>query len=295
MRGKLLFLAMAFAMFTLALAAQDAPEATPEATAEVQTDIYMPVDAEDSPEGWALIWNDEFSGAELDRTKWSYDTGGTGFGNNEEQFYSDRAENSYLQDDNLVIEARHEPERYMGLHYTSAKLQTLVLGEWQYGRIDIRAKLPIGQGIWPAFWMLPARGNYGSWPAGGEIDIMEYLGHEPQTVHGTLHYGAELGDHQFSGMPYSLEEGTFADDYHIFSIIWEEESIRWFVDGIQYQEQTEWYTGIADYPAPFDQKFYLIINVAVGGNWPGSPDETTVFPQRLMVDYVRIYQTETSE
>jgi beta-glucanase (GH16 family) len=292
MRKKILLLALCFATFTLSLAAQDVAEATPEATAEGQTDIYMPEAVEDIPEGWTLVWNDEFSGTEIDRSKWGFDTGGGGFGNNEQQFYTDKPENVYLEDNNLVIQALEG--RYMGAYYTSTKLQTLVLGEWQYGRIDIRARLPIGQGIWPAFWMLPARGNYGSWPSGGEIDIMEYLGHEPQTVHGTLHYGAS-GDHQFSGTSYTLEEGSFADDYHIFSIIWEAESIRWFVDGIEYQEQTEWYTGIADYPAPFDQKFYLIINLAVGGNWPGYPDETTVFPQRMMVDYVRLYQTETDE
>jgi beta-glucanase (GH16 family) len=292
MREKILFAGLCLAVFSLSLAAQNQAEATAEATVELtveaQTDIYMPEAVEDIPEGWALVWNDEFSGTEIDRHKWGFQTGGTGFGNNEEQYYSNRPENAYLEADNLVIEAREE--RYMGLHYSSAKMQTLVLGEWQYGRIDIRARLPYGQGIWPAFWMLPAR----TIPSTGEIDIMEALGHEAQTVYGTLHYGA-IDDPQHVGSSYTLEEGTFADDYHIFSIVWEAESIRWFIDGIQYQEQTEFYTGDADSPSSFDHKYYLIINLAVGGTWPGRPDETTVFPQRLMVDYVRVYQTETSE
>lgn len=288
MREKLVFLGFCLAIFVFSLAAQNSPEATPEITPEVTPDIYMPSAVDDVPTGWDLIWNDEFDGTEIDRSKWGFATGGTGFGNNEMQYYSDRPENAFLEDGNLVIQALGE--RYMGLYYSSAKLQTLVLGEWQYGRIDIRAKMPIGQGIWPAFWMLPARISYGAWPASGEIDIMEYLGHEPNRVHGTLHYGASQSEHQYTGTSYVLEEGTFADDFHVFSIIWEAESIRWFVDGIEYQEQTEWNTGNAEYPAPFDHAFYLIINVAVGGDWPGRPDETTVFPQQLLVDYVRIYQ-----
>lgn len=274
------------------MAQTEAPEATPAVEPAPETDIYLPEDVDDVPEGWELVWNDEFSEPEIDRKKWGFNTGGTGFGNNELQYYSDRPVNAYIEDGNLVIQAL--AERYMGLHYSSAKLQTLVLADWQYGRIDIRAKLPYGQGIWPAFWMLPARGTYGGWPSGGEIDIMEYLGHEPATVHGTLHYGSST-DHQYSGTSYTLEEGTFAEDFHIFSLVWEPESIRWYVDGIEYQEQTEWHTANADYPAPFNQAFYLILNLAIGGNWPGSPDETTEFPQHLTIDYVRVYQTPAED
>lgn len=280
-----IYLTLLFACTTLLVPApiQSDPTTTPTPAA----DILIPDNVEEVPEGWELVWNDEFTGTEIDRRKWGYDTGGTGFGNNERQYYSDEAENAYVQDGNLVIEARDDS--YMGLPYSSAKLQTLVLAEWQYARIDIRARLPYGQGIWPAFWMLPARAKYGSWPASGEIDIMELLGDEPETVYGTLHYRSASG-HQQSGTRYTLPEGTFADDFHVFSLIWETDSIRWYIDGMLVQEQTEWHTTAADYPAPFDQKFYLILNLAVGGNWPGYPDETTEFPQRLWVDYVRVYQ-----
>ncbi|GAB5493778.1 MAG: hypothetical protein Phog2KO_39930 [Phototrophicaceae bacterium] len=238
-------------------------------------------------DGWELVWNDEFEGDAIDRTNWGFNTGGSGFGNNELQFYTDDPENAFVEDGLLVIQATNE--RTMGLNYGSAKLWTLGLHTWQYGRFDIRARLPEGQGIWPAFWMLPMFSEYGGWPHGGEIDIMELLGHEPDTVHGTLHY-SDADGHVYSGTSYTLDEGTFHDDFHIFSIIWEEGQIQWFVDGELYQTQNQWQTRNADYPAPFDQEFYLMINLAVGGNWPGSPDETTIFPQRLEVDYVRVYQ-----
>ncbi len=269
--------------------AQDEPETT--ATPLPSTDIELPLTSADLPAGWTLVWNDEFTDPAINRRNWGFATGGNGFGNSERQHYTDRPENAYIEAGNLVIEAR--AERYRGNDYTSAKLQTLVLADWLYGRIDIRAQMPSGQGIWPAFWMLPSRGMYGNWPNGGEIDIMELLGHEPETVYGTLHY-ADASGHQLSGTSYTLDEGTFADAFHTFTLIWEPESIRWYVDGRLYQEQTEWSTTIADYPAPFDQNFYLILNLAVGGNWPGYPDATTEFPQRLLIDYVRVYQSGPS-
>lgn len=287
---RYLLVALSLLLLTSFVVAQEQPVATP--TAAPATDIVMPTTVDDIPEGWALVWNDEFTDAEIDRRKWGYATGGNGFGNNEGQYYTDDPENAYIEDGALVIEAREE--RYRGRDYTSAKLQTLVLADWLYGRIDIRARLPQGQGLWPAFWMLPSSGTYGSWPYSGEIDIMELLGHEPQTVYGTLHYGDASG-HEHSGTSYTLEEGTFADEFHTFTLIWEPERIRWYVDGLQYQEQTEWFTRNAGYPAPFNHEFYLILNLAVGGNWPGYPDETTEFPQRLWVDYVRVYQTNPAD
>ena len=274
--------------------AQTTPEETPtpEVTATPETDIPMPIDADDIPEGWFLLWNDEFSGTEINKQNWFYDTGGNGFGNNELQYYTDSPKNSYVEDGNLVIQALEED--YLGLNYTSAKLRTLVLQEWMYGRIDIRAKLSYGKGLWPAFWMLPARSTYGSWPHSGEIDIMEHLGHQPETVYGTLHYSSSVG-HRYTGSHYTLSEGTFSDDFHTFTLIWEPDRFQWYVDGMLYQEQTEWQTRNGDYPAPFNHKFYLIINLAVGGNWPGNPDETTTFPQSVLVDYVRVYQTEAMQ
>lgn len=250
-------------------------------------DLFIPESADTDISGWELVWHDEFDGDALDRTNWGFNTGGTGFGNNELQYYTDSSDNAFVEDGLLVIQALEGRTR--GLPYSSAKVWTLGLHTWRYGRFDIRARLPEGQGLWPAFWMLPMFSNYGGWPHGGEIDIMELLGHEPDTVHGTLHY-SDADGHVFSGTSYTLEEGTFSEDFHVFSLIWEEDQIQWFVDGELYQTQTEWQTRNAEFPAPFDQELYLMINLAVGGDWPGSPDETTIFPQRLEVDYVRVYQ-----
>ncbi len=204
------------------------------------------------------------------------------------QCYTDRTDNAYVEDGALVIKAQRED--YKKWRYTSARLVTRNQGDWLYGRFEIRAKLPYGQGIWPAIWMLPTDWEYGGWPVSGEIDIMELVGHEPGRVYGTLHYGAP---HQYTGDHYDLPAGeTFADNYHIFALEWEPGEIRWYVDGYHYQTQTEWFTSstIGTYPAPFDRRFHLIMNVAVGGAWPGYPDETTVFPQYMYVDYVRVYQ-----
>ncbi|MAU12207.1 MAG: hypothetical protein CL607_20465 [Anaerolineaceae bacterium] len=244
---------------------------------------------DDDGREWELVWQDEFSGDVIDSIKWGYDTGGNGFGNNELQYYSDRPDNSYVEDGHLVIVAQEE--RYRLRDYTSAKLWTPATMSLRYGRIDIRAQLPQGQGIWPAFWMLPAQNRYGGWPSSGEIDIMELVGHLPATVYGTLHYSSDtFGSHEYTGDSYTLDEGIFADDFHLFSLVWEEGRIEWYVDGQLVQVQTEWQTAGRDFPAPFDQEFYLILNLAVGGDWPGSPDETTIFPQRMLIDYVRIYQ-----
>ncbi|MEO1288816.1 MAG: glycoside hydrolase family 16 protein, partial [Chloroflexota bacterium] len=257
-----------------------------EADASTEETLVM---LEDDERQWELMWSDEFDGDSIDPTKWGYDTGGDGFGNNELQYYSNRPENSFVADGNLHIVARDEDFRFR--EYTSAKLQTQGIMQFQYGRIDIRAQLPQGQGIWPAFWMMPYQSRYGGWPASGEIDIMEMIGHQPATVHGTLHYtGDDFGSHRFTGDSYTLDEGIFADNFHVFSLIWEEDRIEWYVDGVLYQVQTEWQTAGSEYPAPFDNEFYLILNLAVGGDWPGSPDETTVFPQEMLIDYVRIYQ-----
>lgn len=237
--------------------------------------------------GWELVWQDEFEGSEIDMDKWSFEVDGRGGGNNELQYYTDKPENAFIEDGKLVIEAREE--RYIGHDYTSARMRTLGKGDWQYGRFEARIKLPTGRGMWPAFWMLPSEWRYGGWPSSGEIDIMELVGHEPDTVHGTIHFGG-LGNHLYTGQPYILDEGIFNDEFHIFAVEWEEREMRWYVDDEHYLTQNSWSTKNADYPAPFDQPFHIILNVAVGGNWPGPPDETTVFPQRMEVDYVRVYQ-----
>ncbi len=238
---------------------------------------------------WQLVWSDEFETPGLpDPTRWNYDLGGHGWGNQERQHYTSRAENARVEGGVLVIEAREE--EYQGNPYTSARLVTRGHAAWQYGRIEARMKLPFGQGIWPAFWMLPTDSPYGGWPTSGEIDIMEYLGHDTDRVYGTLHYGGGDIGHRFTGTNFTLSSGTFADGFHTFAIEWEPRRIRWFVDGQLYQTQVSWSSGAGPYPAPFDSPFHVLLNLAVGGEWPGYPDATTTFPQRLEVDYVRVYQ-----
>lgn len=240
-------------------------------------------------DGYVQVWQDEFDGPEIDPNKWSFIIDGRGGGNNELQFYTDRPENARIEGGALVIEAR--AERHMGRLYTSARLRTLAKGDWAYGRIVARARLPQGQGIWPAIWMLPTDNVYGSWAASGEIDIMELVGHEPDTVHGTLHYGDRWPNNVHSGDSFRLAGGAiFADDWHTFRLDWEPGEFRWYVDDELYQTQTRWHTASADFPAPFDQRFHLVLNLAVGGNWPGPPDETTVFPQTMQVDFIRVFQ-----
>ncbi|GAB4179269.1 MAG: hypothetical protein Kow00108_15230 [Calditrichia bacterium] len=243
-----------------------------------------------SAQSWELVWSDEFDGSAIDTDKWGYDigTGEWGWGNNELQYYTSRPENSYIENGNLVIEARRE--NYGGSNYTSARMVTRNKGDWKYGRIEVRAKLPYGQGIWPAIWMLPTDWVYGGWPASGEVDIMEMLGHDTNTIYGSLHYGGNYPEHVHTTTAYDLTSGDFVNEYHVFALEWEEEEFRWYVDGNLYKITNSWYTTSAPYPAPFDQRFHLILNIAVGGNWPGNPDATTQFPQRMIIDYVRVYR-----
>jgi beta-glucanase (GH16 family) len=210
-----------------------------------------------------------------------------GWGNNERQYY--QAENVTIADGFLTITAKEET--VAGNNYTSARMRTLGLGEWTYGRIELRAKLPIGQGLWPAFWMLPSDLRYGGWAASGEIDIMEYLGNEPTKAYGTIHYGARWPNSSSSQSGFELPSGNFHDDFHVFAIEWERGEIRWYVDDIHFGTKTEWFSTDGPFPAPFDVDFHLLLNLAVGGNWPGSPDSTTSFPQELVADYVRVYQS----
>ncbi len=235
--------------------------------------------------GWKLVWHDEFDGAALDITKWVRETGGGGWGNNELEFYTDRSENARVESGQLVIEARQEP--FGGRPYTSARLKTESLGAWKYGRVEARMRIPRGQGLWPAFWMLGDQIAQVGWPACGEIDIMENIGGEPRRVHGTVH-GPGYSGAQGVSAAYDLGgPSAFADAYHVYAVEWEADTIRWYVDSALYATVTP-----RDLPGPwvFDHPFFIILNVAVGGGWPGSPDSTTVFPQTLQVDYVRVYQ-----
>lgn len=246
-----------------------------------------------NPSGqWVLVWEDDFGGTALDGARWSVQTGDgcaqnlCGWGNNELQWY--QADNIEVAGGILSLTAREES--VAGKAYTSARIRSAEKGDWRYGRFEIRARLPQGQGIWPAVWMLPTDEVYGGWAASGEIDIVESLGHQPDLVHGTLHYGGPWPNNTKSGTAFRLPSDTFADDFHTFVLEWEEDEIRWYVDGVLYQTQTEWHSTAGPYPAPFDQRFHLILNVAVGGTWPGAPDASTVFPQTLEVDFVRVYR-----
>ncbi len=240
-----------------------------------------------------LVWSDEFAGTEVDTTKWSFQRGdGTevglpsGWGNNELQWYTDQ--NAVVADGFLTITAREETVE-PGFSYTSARLRSLGKGDWTYGRMEMRAKMPLGKGLWPAFWMLPTDWEYGGWAASGEIDIVEYLGNDPEEILGTIHYGGEFPSNTFSTTRYRSPEG-FDEDFHVFAIEWEEGEIRWYVDDVHYATRTSWFSSAAPFPAPFDKNFHLLLNMAVGGNLPGSPDSSTQFPQELVVDYVRVFQ-----
>ena len=252
-----------------------------------------PNDTIPSIPGWQLVWNDEFSGTNIDPSKWTHEVNGNGGGNNELQYYTDRDLNSLIIDGNLVIVAKKE-EYSVGnktWNYTSARLNSRKKADWKYGRFDIRAKLPYGQGLWPAIWMMPTNSVYGGWAASGEIDIMELLGQEPTRIYGTLHYGGSYPNNTHTGSSLKLTSGdNFTEKYHLFTLEWEENEFRWYVDGHLYLTQNDWYTDAAPYPAPFNQEFYLILNVAVGGNWPGNPDASTYFPQVMVIDYIRVYK-----
>ena len=182
---------------------------------------------------WREVWRDDFNGPAIDWTKWAAEENGHGGGNGELQYYLDRPENLRVEDGRLVIEARKERLNIAGVlkDYSSARLRTKRRADWLYGRFEMSARLPAGKGLWPAFWMLPSEEKYGGWAASGEIDIMEFKGHEPDQVHGTLHYGAPWPKNIYKGKPYRLPKGDFTDGFHVFALEWERDAIRWFEIG----------------------------------------------------------------
>jgi beta-glucanase (GH16 family) len=251
-----------------------------------------------NPAVWNLVWRDEFdgpNGSGVDSTKWVTETGGSGWGNNELEYYTHRLLNAHIENGALVIKALQET--YTGpdgvtRNYTSARLKTQGKFSLTYGRIEARLKIPYGLGMWPAFWMLGTDIGQVGWPACGEMDIMENIGREPSMVHGTIHGPGYSGGNGLGGS-YSLSNGRrLADDFHTFAIEWEPNVIRFYVDGLLYKTRTP-----ADLPANsswvFAHPFFILLNVAVGGSWPGNPDASTVFPQTMTVDYVRVYQRST--
>lgn len=234
--------------------------------------------------GYNLVWNDEFEGSSVNTDDWNFETGtgSNGWGNNELQYY--RSQNASVSGGLLTIEAKKEV--YGGSLYTSARLTTQGKQVFKYGRIDIRALLPKGQGLWPALWMLGQNISSVGWPACGETDIMEMIGGSGRenTVYGTLHW--DNSGHVSAGNNYILSSGTFADSYHVFSIIWDASSIKFLVNDNQYFIKNITSADMTE----FQNSYFFIFNVAVGGNWPGSPDASTIFPQRMKVDYIRVFQ-----
>jgi beta-glucanase (GH16 family) len=246
-----------------------------------------------SSTAWTLTWSDEFNGVDgslPDASKWKMQTGGGGWGNNELETYTARAMNAVQREGNLEIIA--QKETFTGndgikREYTSARLQSKGLFEQKYGRFEARIKMPKGQGIWPAFWMLGGDIDKVGWPTCGEVDIMETIGSETNTNVGSLHGPGYSGGNPLNGK-YTLPSGTFDTDFHVYAVEWEPTTIRFYVDNVNYETRTS-----ADVPKGsrwvYDHPFFMLLNVAVGGNWPKSPDATTVFPQKRLVDYVRVY------
>ncbi len=245
--------------------------------------------------GWTLVWSDEFStpdGSSPDPAKWTYDLGGNGWGNHELESYTNRKENAQIEKGNLVVTA--QKETYTGAdgvtrEYTSARLKTQGLFSQAYGRFEARIKIPEGQAIWPAFWMLGEDVPTAGWPKCGEIDIMENVGKEPGTVHGSLHGPSTSAKTSDLTAIYTLPGGLrLADDFHLYAVEWDPDTIRFYVDSNLYATflSSQWPPG-GNWV--FDHPFFIILNVAVGGVWPGNPDASTKFPQSMLVDYVRVY------
>ncbi len=249
--------------------------------------LFISCLAQDPPK-LGLVWSEEFSEAGLpDPKKWSYDVGDHGWGNNELEYYSKAdLKNARVENGVLVIEVHADPTRPKG--YTSARLVTKGKAAWQYGYIEVRARLPQGVGTWPAIWMLPEESRYGGWPNDGEIDIMEHVGYEPGKVHGTVH--TEAFNHTIGTQKGGQKMvPDFSSDFHTYAIDWTAEKIDFFIDGDKYFTFANTGKGYKDWP--FDQAFHLILNIAVGGNWGGAKGvDASIWPQRMEVDFVRVYE-----
>lgn len=247
--------------------------------------------------GYQLKWMDDFEETALNTDNWNVETHEPGWVNSELQEYVDSTENIYVKDGNLIIKPIKTVDEEGNVSYTSGRVNTQNKQDFTYGLFEVRAKVPEGQGYLPAFWMMPTNENlYGQWPRCGEIDIMEVMGQENNKAYGTIHYG---NPHSESQGTYVLSQGNYTNSYHVFSCEWEPGKIKWYVDGILYHEESDWYSttvgqGTVSYPAPFDQPFYMILNLAVGGSWVGNPNEDTDFEnQAFVIDYVKAYQKDS--
>ena len=245
-------------------------------------------------DGYKLLWSDEFDGNKLDETKWNYEPHEPGWTNNELQEYTTSTDNVFVRDGNLVIKAI-KTEKDGNVHYTSGKVTGQNKTDFMYGKVVVSAKVPEGQGLWPAIWMMPKdESYYGQWPKCGEIDIMESLGNDTTISYSTIHYGEPHAEQQGT----ITKEGadSFSAKFHEYSVEWDPGEMRFYTDGELVLTVNDWFTAVQGeddkpYPAPFNQPFFVQMNLAVGGNWPGNPDETTDFSKaEFQIDYVRVYQ-----
>ncbi len=243
-----------------------------------------------------MVFSEEFDGPGIDPETWFFEEGDgsqygiPGWGNNELQYYLPDS----AQINNGILEITAREEQVGAFNYTSARINTRDRFAFRYGRIESRIKLPGGQGLWPAFWLLAQDSPYGTWAASGEIDIMEAInlgGTGGNRVFGTIHYGAEFPGNLSTSETYVVPSNA-QTEFHVYAVEWDATEIRWYVDDVLYATMNNWNSSNGTYPAPFDHEFYIILNVAVGGNFPGSPDATTVFPVTMEVDWVRVYSGE---
>ncbi len=286
------FRLLLFPLMAFAVAACQSPSAISGGSgvqypaANLAEDTYHP-----GPD-WQLVWADEFKGNTLDAAKWRRMVVPAGRFNDEWQRYTDSSENAWVEDDCLIIRAIHESDTHGADQYTSARLHTPPEDGWRYGKIAARIQLPHGKGLWPAFWMLGSNidenGGDTPWPQSGEIDILEMYGSKDDgAVEANMHYADESGAHANMGaVRFELDEGKFADSFHVFELEWDKDSLQWFVDGQRF--------AAASIEGPefseFHEKFFILLNVAVGGEHAGRPDDSTTFPQTMYVDWVRVYQ-----
>ena len=292
--NKYLSFAAALAMLGCAVSCGDSsqPDTAPETAKPTENATEAPV-VTPSLDGYNLLWSDEFTGGVLDESKWNYEPHEPGWTNEELQEYTTSTDNVFLRDGKLVIKAIKSDKNGKD-YYTSGKVTGQNKTDFSYGKVVVSAKVPEGQGLWPAIWMMPKdESHYGQWPKCGEIDIMEVLGNDVSTAYGTLHFGEPHGEIQGT---WGLTGQTYADSFHEYSVEWEPGEIRWYIDGNLYNTANDWFTAVQGedekpYPAPFDQPFFVQMNLAVGGTWPGNPDATTDFDKaEFEVDYVRVYQ-----
>jgi len=302
-QGRILIFVICTTILVCALSSCTAKKTSPnsiEVTATNQAtaaDKSLPIESSATPatstkmeKAWNMVWNDEFdgeNGSPVDKSKWVSEIGNnSGWGNAEYEYYTDSVKNCYQENGNLIIKAIKEKKD--NFDYTSARIKTKGIFEFTYGKIEMKAKLPQGDGIWPAFWMLGANIDTKQWPDCGEIDIMEHIGKSPNNIYGTLHGPGYSGATGLSSL--TVSKTSLYDSFHTYTVEWDQEGFKWFFDGVQYYKIVK--ANMTGRTWPFDEDFFILLNLAVGGNWPGNPSDLTKFPQSYTIDYVRVYQSK---